>query len=315
MDKKVYYIIALIAVLITVSTVIVVNKISSLQNRTPQEIIVHLNNEHRVFIPSIPSELEFCNEKVPISNFEVKERMERELLVNVHWSSATILSLKRANRWFPIIESILKENGVPNDFKYLAVIESGLTNAFSPAGAAGFLQLMPNVARKYGLEVNDKIDERFNLEKATRAACKYLKEAHSKYGNWTLAAASYNFGMNGIDKQIGRQKSRSYYNLFLVEETDRFVFRILAIKEIFSDPWKYGFALTEEELYKPIKTKKVIVKKEIKDLASFAVEQGINYKILKIFNPWLRDNTLPNPSNKTYYIEIPEDNEVEVSDE
>jgi len=315
MDKKVYYIIALIAVLITVATVIVVYKISSLQNHTPQEIIVHLNNEHRVFVPSIPSELEFCNEKVPLGDFDVKERMERELLVNVHWSSATILSLKRANRWFPVIEPILKENGVPNDFKYLAVIESGLTNVISPAGAAGFWQLMPNVAKEYGVEVNDKVDERFNLEKATRAACKYLKEAYSKYGNWTLAAASYNFGMNGIDKQIGRQKSRSYYNLSLVEETNRFVFRILAIKEIFSDPWKYGFTLTEEELYKPIKTKKVVVKKEIKDLASFAVEQGINYKILKIFNPWLRDNTLPNPSNKTYYIEIPEDNEVEVSGE
>lgn len=315
MDKKVYFIITLLAVLITVSTVIVVYKISSLQNRTPQEIIVHLNNEHRVFVPSIPSELEFCNEKVPLGDFDVKERMERELLVNVHWSSATILSLKRANRWFSIIEPILKENGIPNDFKYLAVIESGLTNVISPAGAAGFWQLMPNVAREYGLEVNDKVDERFNLEKATRAACRYLKEAHSKYGNWTLAAASYNFGMNGIDKQIGRQKSRNYYNLFLVEETNRFVFRILAIKEIFSDPWKYGFALTEEELYKPIKTKKIIVKKEIKDLSSFAVEQGINYKILKIFNPWLRDNTLPNPSNKTYYIEIPEDNEVEVSNE
>lgn len=315
MDKKVLYIIALLAVLLTITSVVVVYKVSSIQNHTPQEIIVHLNNEHRVFVPSIPQELEFCGEKVPLSDFDVSERIERELLVNVHWSSATILYLKRAHRWFPIIEPILKNHGIPNDFKYLAIIESGLTNVISPAGAAGFWQLMPPVAKTYGLEVNDKVDERFNLEKSTVAACKYLKEAYSKYGSWTMAAASYNFGMNGIDKQIGRQKSKSYYNLFLVEETNRFVFRLLSIKEIFSDPWKYGFALSEEELYKPIKKRKVAVKKEVKDLASFAFEQGINYKILKIFNPWLRDNTLPNSSGKTYYIEIPEDGEVEVSSE
>ncbi len=315
MDKKILYIIAALAILITVTAVVVVQKISTITNHTPQEIIVHLNNEHRVFNPPVPQTIDFCGEKVPLNDFDVNERMERELLVNVHWSSATILYLKRANRWFPVIEPILKSNGIPNDFKYLAVIESGLTNVVSPAGAAGFWQLMPQVARNYGLEVNDKVDERYNLEKATQAACKYLKEAHSKYGNWTMAAASYNFGMNGIDKQIGRQKSRSYYNLFLVEETNRFVFRLLAIKEIFTDPWKYGFTLNEEDLYKPIKTNKVAVKKELKDLALFAMEEGINYKILKIFNPWLRDNILPNPGRKTYYIEIPEDGEIEILSE
>lgn len=315
MDKKILYIIIALSILITVSTIVVVTQVAKIQNHTPQEIIVHLNNEHRVFIPVVPEKIEFCGEEVPLEDFDVMERLDRELLVNAHWSSATILYLKRANRWFPIIEPILKRNGIPNDFKYLAVIESGLTNVISPAGAAGFWQLMPDVAKKYGLEVNDKVDERFNLEKSTNAACKYLKEAYSKYGSWTMAAASYNFGMNGIDKQIGRQKSKSYYNLFLVEETNRFVFRLLAIKEIFSDPWKYGFSVSENDLYKPILTKKVSINREIKDLASFAIEQGINYKLLKIFNPWLRDNILPNPARKTYYIEIPEDGEIEVSNE
>lgn len=315
MDKKVLYILALLAILITISSVLVVYKVSSIQNHTPQEIIVHLNNEHRVFIPLIPQDIEFCGEKVPLNDFDVSERMEREFLVNVHWSSATILTLKRAKRWFPIIEPILNSNGIPNDFKYLAVIESSLSNVVSPAGAAGFWQLMPQVAKNYGLEVNDFVDERYNLVKSTIAACKYIKEAYSRYRNWTMAAASYNFGMNGIDKQIGKQKSRSYYNLFLVEETNRFIFRLLSIKEIFSDPWKYGFTLNEEDLYKPIKTRQVTVNKEIKDLASFAIEQGINYKILKIFNPWLRNNLLPKSAGKIYYIEIPEGGEIEIASE
>jgi hypothetical protein len=315
MNKKIIYILAALSILITVAVVLVVIKISSIEKMTPQEVIVHLQKDHREFIPQVPSKMDFCGEEVPLNDFDVYERMERELLVNVHWSSATILYLKRANRWFPIIEPILKRNGIPNDFKYLAIIESGLTNAVSPAGAAGFWQFMAPVAKQYGLEVYDKIDERYNLEKATQATCRYLKEAFAKYGSWTMAAASYNFGMNGIDKQIGRQRSRNYYNLYLVEETSRFVFRLLAIKEIFSDPYKYGFNIDETELYKAIETKEIIIKKEIKDLALFAKENGINYKIIKIFNPWIKDNFLPNPNKKAYSIKIPIDGEIEILSE
>lgn len=315
MDKKIIYILAALGILITTSVVFITLKISSLEKKTPQEIIVHLEKDHREFIPQLPLKLDFCGEDVPLKDFDVYERMERELLVNVHWSSATILYLKRANRWFPVIEPILEKHGIPNDFKYLAVIESGLTNAVSPAGAAGFWQFMAPVAKQYGLEVNDKIDERFNLEKATNAACKYLKEAFSKYGSWTMAAASYNFGMNGIDRQIGRQRSRNYYNLYLVEETSRFVFRLLAIKEIFSNPFKYGYDINESELYKSFETKEIVVNKEIKDLALFAKENGINYKIIKIFNPWIRDNFLPNPNRKVYILNIPINSEIEILSE
>jgi hypothetical protein len=315
MEKKVLYIISALSVLITIIAIIVVIKISSLDNMTPKKIIVEIEKDHREFVPEVSGQLKFCGEKVPLNDIDVFERMERELLVNVHWSSATILILKRANRWFPIIEHILKQNGIPDDFKYLAVIESGLSNVTSPAGAVGFWQLMEPVAKEYGLEVNDIVDERYNIKKATRAACEYIKEAYAKYGNWTMALASYNYGMNGIDNQIGRQKSKSYYNLFLVEETNRFVFRLLAIKEILSDPIKYGFDIPKEELYKTIKTRQLVVKKEIKDLAVFANENGINYKILKIFNPWLRNNYLPNKSKKQYFFEIPESGEIEFLEE
>lgn len=315
MDKKIIYILVALGILITTTAVFVTLKISSIEKKTPQEIIVHLEKDHREFLPQVPSKLDFCGEDVPLKDFDVYERMERELLVNVHWSSATILYFKRANRWFPLIEPILEKHGIPNDFKYLAVIESGLTNAVSPAGAAGFWQFMAPVAKQYGLEVNEKIDERFNLEKATNAACKYLKEAFSKYGSWTMAAASYNFGMNGIDRQIGRQRSRNYYNLYLVEETSRFVFRLIAIKEIFSNPFKYGFDIDESELYKSFETEEIVVNKEIKDLALFAKEKGINYKIIKIFNPWIRDNFLPNPSRKVYSLKIPVDGEIEILSE
>ncbi|HOI30800.1 MAG TPA: lytic transglycosylase domain-containing protein [Melioribacteraceae bacterium] len=315
MDRKLVYVIGSLIVFVIISGIIIIQKISSLEKETPREVIVHMEKDHRELIPSIPDKMDFCGEAVPFQDFDVLERMERELLVNAHWSSSTILNIKRANRWFPVIEPILKRYGIPDDFKYLAVIESNLTNVVSPAGAAGFWQLMAPVAKEYGLEVNDKIDERFNIEKATVAACRYLEKAFNKYGNWTMAAASYNFGMNGIDKQIGRQKSRNYYNLYLVEETNRFVFRLLAIKEILSNPGKYGFFIEEDQLYKPIATKEVIVKREIKDLAGFASAQGINYKILKIFNPWLRDNHLPNRSGKAYSVLIPLESEIELIEE
>ena len=253
----------------------------------------------------IPDNLSFCGEKVPLNKNDVHERIDRELLVNTYWQSNGLLFLKRANKYFPIIEPILRKNNIPDDFKYLALIESGLQNITSPAGAKGFWQLMPKTAREYGLEVNSNVDERYNLEKSTEAACKYLLEAHEKFGNWTLAAAAYNAGMSGIDKQIVRQKVSDYYDLLLGDETSRYVPRIVAVKEILNHPSKYGFIFDKEDLYRMMPTREVKVDTAITNLADFAKDQNINYKELKILNPWLRENKLNNKTRKLYYIKLP----------
>lgn len=252
-----------------------------------------------------PSQVDFAGEKTPLQISDVRERFDRELLVNANLHSSTILILKRANRAFPIIEPILKQYGVPDDFKYLAVIESALTNAVSPSGAKGVWQFMPETAKEKGMEVNDGVDERYHLIKSTEAACKYLLAAKQKFGNWTLAAASYNGGMTGVNNKIAEQKVTDYYDLLLTDETSRYVFRILALKEIMKNPSLYGFQLSNNELYEIIPTKKIEIDSSIVDLADFAKAQGINYKILKIHNPWLRDKKLSNPSKKKYEIEIP----------
>lgn len=252
-----------------------------------------------------PSQVDFSGEKAPLQISDVRERFDRELLVNANLHSATILILKRANRAFPIIEPILKQYGVPDDFKYLAVIESALTNAVSPSGAKGVWQFMPETAKEKGMEVNEGVDERYHLIKSTEAACKYLLAAKQKFGNWTLAAASYNGGMTGVNNKIAEQKVTDYYDLLLTDETSRYVFRILALKEIMKNPSLYGFQLSNNELYEIIPTKKIEIDSSIVDLADFAKAQGINYKILKIHNPWLRDKKLSNPLKKKYEIEIP----------
>ncbi len=252
-----------------------------------------------------PTEVDFAGEKTPLQITDVRERLDRELLINANLDATTALIIKRANRAFPIIEPILAKYGVPDDFKYLAVIESGLVNAVSPAGARGIWQFMPDTAKEKGMEVNDVVDERYHLEKSTEAACRYLLSAKDKFGSWTLAAASYNGGMNGITKKIEEQKVANYYDLGLTEETSRYVFRILALKEIMKNPSLYGFNIYEADLYVPIPTKKVEVDSTITDLTGFAISQGINYKILKIHNPWLRDKKLVNPTKKKYEIEIP----------
>lgn len=255
--------------------------------------------------PSV-KEFEFCGEKVPIHIADVQERLDRELTINRNLHASTELVIKRANRYFPIIEPILEKHGIPDDFKYLAVIESKLENAVSPSGARGVWQFMTETAKEYGMEVNNFVDERYHLEKSTEAACKYLLDAKQKFGSWTLAAAAYNGGMSGIAKQIERQKIiPNYYDLLLTEETSRYIFRILALKEIMQNPEKYGYSIPADELYKPIPTKTIEVNTEITNLADFATEQGINYKILKIHNPWLRDISLKNSSGKIYKIEIP----------
>lgn len=247
----------------------------------------------------------FCGEKVPMHIADVQERFDRELIINKNLHASTELIIKRANRMFPVMEPILKKYGVPDDFKYLAVIESKLENAVSPAGARGVWQFMPATAKEYGMEVNDIIDERYHLEKATEAACKYLLDAKKRFGSWTMAAASYNGGMAGMARQMERQKGTDYYDLLFVEETSRYVFRILALKEIMQNPEKYGYTIPQNELYKPIKTKKVELSTSVDNLAEWSIEQGINYKILKIHNPWLRDISFKNNSGRTYQIEIP----------
>lgn len=252
-----------------------------------------------------PTAADFAGETAPLQIVDVKERLDRELLINANLHSTTTLILKRANRAFPVIEPILAKYGIPDDFKYLAVIESGLVNAVSSAGARGIWQFMPETAKEKGMEVNDFVDERYHLEKSTEAACKYLLAAKNKFGSWTMAAASYNGGMNGVNKKIEEQQVTNYYDLALTEETSRYVFRILALKEIMKNPAKYGFNIYPTDLYSPIPTKKIEVDSTITDLASFAKTQGINYKILKIHNPWLRDKKLVNPSKKKYEIEIP----------
>ena len=249
--------------------------------------------------------MDFSGEEVPTFMADVQERLDKEMITNVNYHTNTTLVIKRANKVFPIIEPILAKYGVPDDFKYLAVIESSLVNAVSPAGARGVWQFMPATAKEKGMEVSDEVDERYHLEKSTEAACKYLLVAKEKFGSWTLAAASYNGGMNGIAKKMEEQQVDNYYDLLLTEETSRYVFRILALKEIMKNSEKYGFKIPNEALYYAIPTKKIVIDTTIADLAKFAKTQGVNYKILKIHNPWLRDKKLTNTSGKKYEIEIP----------
>lgn len=265
-----------------------------------------LINDYNVYALQVPDHLEFAGEKMPLENPDILERMDRELLVNTYWQSNGLLMFKRSQKYFPIIEPILAKNGIPDDFKYLAVIESGLTNASSPAGAKGVWQILKGTGRDYGLEVNDNVDERYHIEKATEAACKYLQDSKEKLGSWTLAAAAYNAGNAGISRRLEDQKVSSYYDLLLGEETGRYVFRIVALKEILNNPQKYGFNFREKDLYKRIPTYSVEVDTAVSDFAKFSEQFGINYKILKIHNPWLREPHLDNNSRRKYVIEIPE---------
>jgi hypothetical protein len=252
-----------------------------------------------------PAKIDFAGEKAPLNIADVHERLDRELLVNANLDATTVLIIKRANRAFPVIEPILKKYNIPDDFKYLAVIESGLVNVVSPAGARGVWQFMPDTGKERGLEINDIVDERYHLAKSTEAACKYLQSAYAKFGSWTLAAASYNGGFGGVNKQITFQGVTNYYDLLLTDETARYVFRILALKEIMQHPVSYNFTVLPTELYPVIPVKNVDVTTSIPDLAIFAKEQGINYKVLKIHNPWLRDRKLTVADGKKYTIEIP----------
>ena len=253
----------------------------------------------------IPLNLEFAGEPVPVHNADIKERIDRELLVNTYWQSNGLLLFKRSHKYFPIIEPILKKNGVPDDFKYLAVIESGLQNVTSPAGAKGFWQIMKGTGKENGLEINTNIDERYHLEKATQVACNYLKKSKERFGSWTMAAAAYNAGNASIARKIKTQKVADYYDLLLGEETKRYVPRMVALKEILSNPSKYGFIFDKEDLYNFDATKLIEVDTVITDIARFSKDFGINYKVLKMYNPWLRENKLNNKSRKLYFIKMP----------
>lgn len=293
----------LLPVVIAVKIVVVVLVIGA-ANSGKSTVVVE---KEPVFHPvAIPKKVSFAGEVMPVDRFDVKESLDRELLSNTYFHSQTIRYIKLVPRYFPIIEPILKEKGIPDDFKYLAVAESGLNPiAISPAKAAGFWQFLKGTAAEYGLEVNSQVDERYHIEKATYAACEYLQDSYEKFGSWTMVAASYNRGRNGINKQIDRQKSNNYYDLLLTTETARYVYRIVALKLILENPQKYKFVVSGKEKYPVIKTKEVEITGKVESFADFSKEHGINYKLLKYFNPWLRDNYLTNAKGKKYMVKIP----------
>jgi membrane-bound lytic murein transglycosylase D len=253
----------------------------------------------------LPEKVSFAGEPVPLELPDVHERLDKELQINVYLHSSTLFLLKRANRWFPEMEKILRANDIPDDFKYLPLIESALINATSPKDAVGYWQILESSGKELGLEINKEVDERYDPVKSTEAACKYLKKAYAKFGNWALVAASYNRGMSGIARSLEEQNVNSYYDLHLNDETSRYVFRMLAIKEIFENPDKYGFKLKPQHLYQPESIKHVEVDESIKDLVVFAQSQGSNYKLLKRHNPWLRQNKLTVKKGKKYQIALP----------
>ena len=253
----------------------------------------------------LPPYLNLAGEKIPIERPDIKERMDRELLVNTYWQSNGLLLLKRANKFFPIIEPLLKKYGLPDDFKYLAVAESALINVSSSAGASGFWHFLKSTGKEYGLEVNRNVDERYHIEKATRVAATYLKKSKERFGSWTLAAAAYNGGNARIARNLKKQQVDNFYDLLLNEETSRYVFRIVAIKEVMSNPKKYGFIFDKNDLYTLPKTRIVKVDTAITNIATFAKKFGTNYKELKLHNPWLRENKLNNKSRKLYEIKLP----------
>lgn len=267
---------------------------------------------YKIISPKIPNHISIFGEGVPLENFEVYERIEREILVNTYWHSSTILAIKRAARWFPVIEPILKENNIPDDFKYLAVVESNLENVVSSAGATGYWQFIKSAAAQYGLIVNDEVDERYNVEKSTRAACKYLKTAYDMFGNWTMSASSYNAGTNGIEKWSGLQKTTNYWNLVLGSETSRYVSRIIAIKLIMENPSAYGYDIKPEDVYKPLNFREVELSVSVPNFADYAQSIGINYKTLKLYNPWLRDTGLKNKNGTIYKIKVPAEGSINI---
>lgn len=293
-----------IAAIVAISSVMIYSSSPNTDNDPQSNLLENLKLQTSPHYFALPTSANFANEPVPLDILDVKERFDREMISNTNLHGSTILNIKRAQRYFPIIEPILKENGIPDDFKYLCVIESNLSNAVSPAGASGFWQFMKGTAGDYGLVVDETIDERYDLEKATQKACEYFNDAKARFGSWTLVAAAYNRGMAGVTRAMDAQQVNNYYDLFLNQETSRYVFRILALKEIMQNTDKYGFTIPYNAKYQPIDFKYIPVNYDIDDLAYWAKQQGINYKLLKLYNPWLV-NTSFKPKGKTYKIAIP----------
>jgi membrane-bound lytic murein transglycosylase D len=293
------------ALIITISLTGILIVIWGFRGVTTVRKSILLNNSLVTRPYTLPDSASFAGEKIPLENIDTRESLEREIIITAYRHSSTILIIKRANRYFPVIEKILKEYKIPDDFKYLAAAESDLSNMVSPAGATGFWQIMPETGKEEGLEINAEIDERYNIEKSTRFACEYFLKSYAKYGNWTLAAASYNGGRNGIDDQIEIQHVNNYYDLLLTEETARYIFRVVTYKLIISNPGSYGFEIEKKDLYPEIKYNEVKVDSAVTDFADFARKFGTNYKILKLLNPWLRKPFLTNKSGKEYIIKIP----------
>lgn len=294
----------LLPAILLVNVVVVVMLLSSAR---PDDGKTSVEKEVRFEAVELPTEVSFAGEKMPLDRFYVKEALDKELLSNAYFHSQTIRYIKMAPRYFPIIEPILKENGIPDDFKYLAVAESGFNpRAVSPARAVGFWQLLKGTATDYGLEINTEVDERYHIEKATKVACEYLKDAYKKFGNWTMVAASYNRGMTGIQRQIDIQEQEDYYELLITTETARYVYRIVALKLILENQEKYNFYVSDDEKYPVIPSKEVEITGSVANFAQFAKQHGISYKVLKDFNPWLRENKLTYSGRKRYWVKIPQ---------
>jgi hypothetical protein len=302
MKKKHFYFLGIAVLFLVASQLFMYSTDLKSEDELHQQ---QFNMKYGIFAIVQPESLNFAGEEIPICSSEIWERVDKQLLKNTYWQSNTMLYFKKAHKYFPVIEPILKQYNLPDDFKYLAVIESGLDNVISPSGAAGFWQILKGTGREYGLEVNSAIDERYNLEKATVVACEYLQEAYNKFGNWTMAAASYNMGKNGARRKIEEQSSNNYYNLYLNSETSQYVFRIIAIKEIMQNPRKYGFMFRDKDLYTMPNYKTIEVDSTITNLSDFAKSHNVNYKLLKQFNPWLRAKSLPDKSRKKYILKIP----------
>jgi hypothetical protein len=300
--SKIYHFLLIsIPVILTALVVLIINSSGKLpfDNRydpLPQTI-------HAV---TLLDQYDFAGEGLPMNNIDVRERLERELLVNTYHHSATILNLKLAMRYFPVFEKIFAEHGIPDDMKYLAVAESSLRNVVSNAGAKGFWQFKEEAAKDLDLDINNWVDERNHLEKSTIAACIYLKNQKERFGSWSLAAAAYNMGPGALSKSMNEQKENNYFDLNFSDETNRYIFRIIALKEIMKNPEKFGFYIMQTEMYPPITTYKTIeIDTTIKDLADFAHQQNMTYRQLKLLNPWLLKSELPNPSGKTYSFKVP----------
>ena len=272
-----------------------------------QPSILEVRTNYKVFTFDLPAKMQFAGEGVPLHQSDVLERLDKEIHTNIYWNTSTVFLIKRSHRWLPQVEKILLENNIPSDFKYLPVIESGLQNVVSPKKAVGYWQILRGTGRELGLEISREVDERYDPIKSTQAACKYLTKAYEKFGNWTNVAASYNMGMRGLSNRIDEQKVESYYDLLLNDETSRYLFRILAVKEIMENREKYGYEIPQQHLYKRESLQQVLVEQNVNSLVDFALDQGINYKILKIHNPWLRSNSLTIKRNgKRYTLLIPQ---------